>query len=87
MLNHDWTKATASGPNGNCLEARWRKAESSNGNGGSNCVEARWADGVVQVRDSKDSDGPALTFTPAEWTAFLDGAGKGEFALPDGVTA
>ena len=27
--------------------------------------------GVVAVRDSKDPDGPALVFTPADWSAFI----------------
>jgi hypothetical protein len=35
--------------------------------------------GVVAVRDSKDPDGPALIFTPAEWDAFIIGAKEGEF--------
>ena len=43
----------------------WRKSSHS---GGTECVEV--ADGV-QVRDSKDPDGPVLIFTPAEWRAFL----------------
>jgi Domain of unknown function (DUF397) len=49
--------------------AIWRKSAYSN-NGG-NCVEvARNLPGLVAVRDSKDPDGPALTFTPADWEAF-----------------
>lgn len=56
----------------------WRKAAASGSNG--NCVEtAPLADGGMAVRDSKDQDGPALYFTKGEWTAFLDGATKGEF--------
>lgn len=35
----------------------------------------------VAVRDSKDPAGPVLTFTPAEWTAFIAGAKDGEFDL------
>ncbi|MCK2213638.1 DUF397 domain-containing protein [Actinomadura sp. ATCC 31491] len=60
----------------------WTKARASGGNGGS-CVEVmRLADGGVLVRDSKDGgQGPELSFTRAEWLAFLDGAGKGEFDL------
>ncbi|MEW9549638.1 DUF397 domain-containing protein [Nonomuraea sp. NPDC050783] len=61
----------------------WTKARASGDNGGS-CVEVmRRADGGVLVRDSKDGgQGPVLSFTRAEWLAFLDGAGKGEFDLP-----
>ncbi|WP_326557064.1 DUF397 domain-containing protein [Micromonospora sp. NBC_01796] len=51
--------------------AEWRKSTRSNGNGG-NCVEI--ADNLphtIGVRDSKDRHGPALTFTPTAWRAFL----------------
>ena len=51
--------------------ARWRTSSRSSTNGGV-CVEV--ADnlaGVVGVRDSKDPTGPALTFTPTAWRAFL----------------
>ncbi|GAB3182025.1 uncharacterized protein DUF397 [Micromonospora palomenae] len=51
----------------------WRKSTRSNGSG--NCVEV--ADnlaGMVGLRDSKDPNGPVLTFTPTTWTAFLHAA-------------
>jgi hypothetical protein len=35
----------------------------------------------VMVRDSKDHQGPVLTFTPGEWQAFLDGVHGGEFEI------
>jgi hypothetical protein len=48
----------------------WRK--SSYSNSGANCVEiARTRSGKVAVRDSKDPDGPVLTFSPDEWKAFV----------------
>jgi len=47
----------------------WRKSTYSGANGG-NCVEVGDLPGTVAVRDSKDPDGPALLFTPAEWAAF-----------------
>ncbi|RIV38621.1 DUF397 domain-containing protein [Micromonospora radicis] len=51
--------------------AAWRKSSRSNQNGGA-CVEvADNLPGVVAVRDSKDPTGPALTFTPASWHAFV----------------
>jgi hypothetical protein len=50
-----------------CLETRWQKSSHSSSGG---CVEAR-QDGVVQVRDSKDPDGPVLSVTPAGWVRFL----------------
>lgn len=60
--------------------AVWRKSQRSN-NGG-NCVEvASNLPGVVAVRDSKNPDGPALTFSPDEWTAFLAGIQAGKLSL------
>jgi Domain of unknown function (DUF397) len=51
----------------------WRKSSYSNGTGGS-CVEiAVLTDGSgshIAVRDSKDPDGPALTFSARHWHAF-----------------
>ncbi|KUL39298.1 DUF397 domain-containing protein [Actinoplanes awajinensis] len=62
--------------------AVWRKSTRSGSNGG-NCVEvAGNLPGIVAVRDSKDPGGPALTFAPGEWTAFLAGVKDGEFNLP-----
>ncbi|MBU2667375.1 DUF397 domain-containing protein [Actinoplanes bogorensis] len=61
--------------------AIWRKSTRSGGNGG-NCVEvATNLPGVVPVRDTKDRDGGTLTFTPAEWTAFVEAVKAGEFDL------
>ena len=50
--------------------AEWRiSTHSANG---STCVEvARNLPGVVAVRDSKDRQGPALTFAPDEWRTFI----------------
>jgi hypothetical protein len=51
--------------------ALWRKSSRSSGNGG-DCVEvADNLPGVVGVRDSKDRTGPALTFDPTSWRAFV----------------
>ncbi len=62
----------------NLSSAKWRKAKASSGSG--NCVEvARNLPGIVAVRDSKDRQGPALVFTPAEWAAFTTGVRAGEF--------
>jgi hypothetical protein len=56
----------------------WRRSSSSTGNG--ECVEvAALPDGTVGVRDSKDPDGPVLTFTRAEMRAWLQGVRAGEF--------
>ncbi|MFI7279949.1 DUF397 domain-containing protein [Micromonospora chersina] len=51
--------------------AIWRKSTRSSGNQG-DCVEvADNLPGVVAVRDSKDRQGPALTFAPASWASFV----------------
>jgi hypothetical protein len=50
----------------------WHKSSYSGGEQGDACVEVGvGVPGVVPVRDSKDPDGPVLTFTAAAWTAFL----------------
>jgi len=61
--------------------ADWRKSSYSGGNGGS-CVEvAANLPGIIAVRDSKDPEGPALSFTPQQWRAFIAEARDGEFNL------
>ena len=60
--------------------AEWRTSTFSGGNG--SCVEvASNLPGIIAVRDSKDRQGPALVFTPGEWTAFLAGVRADEFHL------
>jgi hypothetical protein len=50
--------------------ATWRKSSRSNSQGA--CVEvADGLAGVIGVRDSKDPTGPALTVSPASWSAFI----------------
>ncbi|MFA1542944.1 DUF397 domain-containing protein [Actinomadura monticuli] len=57
--------------NGSCLvHATWRKSSQS-GSQGADCVEIAQTAEVVAVRDSKDPDGPVLTFGPRAWSAFL----------------
>ena len=71
-----WRKASYSGGNGGeCVEVGvWRKASHSGANGG-DCVEVAAApDALVGVRDSKDPDGPALTFTASTWREFVNRA-------------
>ena len=49
--------------------AHWKKSSRSSGNG--QCVEIAHLDDAVAVRDSKNPTGPALTFSPDAWAAFL----------------
>lgn len=55
----------------------WRKAQASVGNG--QCVELARHGDLIAIRDSKNPAGPVLTYTPAEWRAFLHGAKNCEF--------
>jgi hypothetical protein len=55
----------------------WHKPWSG-GNGGS-CVEAmKLVDGRVALRQSTDPTGPALLYTLAEISAFIEGAKAGD---------
>lgn len=59
-------------------ELIWRKSRFSGQ--GDNCIEvATLIDGGRAFRDSKNPDGPQLTFTPGEWNAFRLGVKAGEF--------
>jgi len=58
-------------------QLEWRKSSVSGNNGA--CLEVATTRDGRAVRDSKDPDGPVLTFTQAEWIAFIAGAKAGEF--------
>ncbi|WP_018640151.1 DUF397 domain-containing protein [Parafrankia elaeagni] len=71
--------STPPGPTNPLPGLTWRKSSYSGGNGG-NCVEvAELPDGGRAVRHSKHPDSSVLSFTAAEWEAFLAGARDGEF--------
>jgi hypothetical protein len=57
----------------------WRKSSYSDHSGG-NCVEIAGLAPVIRVRDSKDPDGPKLTFSATAWGAFTDGIKAGAHA-------
>lgn len=60
------------------LGVRWIKSQHSNAEG--NCVEVgALSEGSIALRNSRDPDGPALVYTPAEVAAFVAGAKDGEF--------
>lgn len=47
----------------------WRKSSFSGSNGG--CVEVAWPEQDTAVRDSKNTDGPTLTFPRAHWHSLI----------------
>lgn len=72
-----WHKSSHSdSAGGSCVEVApvvfWRKSSHSDSQGGT-CVEVARLERVVAVRDSKNPDGPALTFAPAAWRGFVAG--------------
>jgi hypothetical protein len=65
-------------PAGELQGVTWQKSGRSNPSG--NCVEcAALPDGGVAVRNSRDPQGPALIYTPAEIEAFILGVRDGDF--------
>lgn len=47
----------------------WFKSSRSTDN--ANCVEIRFAVDTTDIRDSKNPDGPRLSFARSEWASFL----------------
>ena len=61
------------------MNAIWIKSSLSFSNG--NCVEVASLPGdEIGVRNSRDPDGPVLTFTPGAWAAFVGRTRRGELA-------
>jgi hypothetical protein len=56
-------------------ELTWRKSTYSDTEG-SNCVEVAPTPHTVHVRDSKDPDGPVLSFAHPAWTEFIRTVGR-----------
>ncbi|MFE6749063.1 DUF397 domain-containing protein [Kitasatospora purpeofusca] len=58
---------------------------SSYSSNGGDCIEVARnlasRTGVVPVRDSKDIEGPALTFLAEAWRSFLSAVRAGEFGI------
>lgn len=58
----------------------WLKSSRSTGNGA--CVEVKSpAVSSVVVRDSKDPQGPVLTFSPEAWSTFVGDVDRGSYDL------
>ncbi|MET8662954.1 DUF397 domain-containing protein [Streptomyces tendae] len=49
----------------------WFKSSYSSGTDGNSCVELALTPATIHIRDSKHTDGPRLTLTPAAWANFL----------------
>ncbi|WP_432109757.1 DUF397 domain-containing protein [Streptomyces sp. AA1529] len=52
-------------------ELSWVKSSYS-GSGGGECVEVAQSPAAVHVRDSKDSRGPVLSVSSAQWAFFVE---------------
>ena len=57
---------------------QWRRASRCTGG---NCVEVAKVDGQYLVRDSKNPDQAAHSFTESEWLAFVAGVKSDEFVF------
>ncbi|NJQ03497.1 DUF397 domain-containing protein [Streptomyces zingiberis] len=63
-------------PRPDLTDATWESSSEGRGD-----VQIAFVEGFVAMRDRRDTDGPALVFTPGEWRAFVLGARDGEFDL------
>lgn len=57
----------------------WRKSAVS---AASNCAEVAFVGDSVLMRHSRNPSGPVLSFSQAEWAAFVAGVRGGEFDAP-----
>ncbi|MDV9174368.1 DUF397 domain-containing protein [Streptomyces sp. W16] len=57
-------------------ELAWFKSSYSDGPDGDSCVEIATVPGAVHIRDSKNTEGPRFTVTPAAWTGFVHQLGE-----------
>ena len=68
--------ALASSPSTNRPTPAWRRASRCASNG---CVEFAQMGDNIAIRDSKQTDGPMLTYNRDEWRVFVAGVKAGEF--------
>lgn len=62
------------------MQSAWMKSSYSGGNGA--CVEVKApTTQAIAVRDSKDPHGPALSFAPEAWAAFIAEVSGGAFDI------
>ena len=62
------------------MNPTWRKSSYSGQNGG-DCVETALLPQSIAVRDSKNPDGPRLTFTTDAWLHFIGAVQTGQLPL------
>jgi len=60
---------------------QWRKSTYSSDT--ANCVEFAPLQAAVAIRDSKDPDGPVLSYGNDRWTAFTAAVRAGTFDRPE----
>jgi hypothetical protein len=70
-----WRKASRC-TDATCVQVTWWKSSYSTVNG---CIEVRHDQDRILIRDSKDPQGPVLSFTAEKWRAFTVGVRGGEF--------
>lgn len=63
--------------------AVWQSAEGDDTDPGQSRVEIAFVEDKICMRNGAEPDGPVLTFTQAEWDAFVLGAKDGEFDLDE----
>ncbi|RLK58379.1 DUF397 domain-containing protein [Actinokineospora cianjurensis] len=61
----------------------WHK--SSHSDQGNGCVEVRLTDTGAEIRDTKIADSPAITFTRAQWTRWIDEVTAGRLTNDNGA--
>jgi hypothetical protein len=73
MAQEGWRKSSYSGASGgsSCIEVNWHKSSHSGDSGTDSCIEVAFAASAVGVRDSKNTSGPTLAFSPAAWRRFV----------------
>jgi hypothetical protein len=54
----------------------WRVARNCNGG---NCIRVAPSADMIVIGDSKNPDGPLLSYSRAEWAAFVEGVRQGDF--------
>lgn len=73
-----WVRSTFCG-SGACAEVKWKTSTFC---ADKSCAEVSHQHRVWKIRNNQDPDGPVVTFTEDEWTAFVAGVKDGQFDPP-----